>query len=230
LRPDIFFQTASARCAFFDVDGTLIRIKSMFSFSAFLFEQLNMHDEPGVVVYRQQMQAMLESGATREELNRFYYTIFAGLQVDLVARYGRQWYVTHCQHDVFFSEMLDVLRQHKKLGHRTVVVSGSFNAVLQPLADAIGIDDLICAPLEIREDGCYSGHLVGLPTIGEGKACGIRAYARKHDITLTNCFAYGDDISDLPMLGEVGTAITVNPDKALLAITQERGWRFIQAT
>jgi HAD superfamily hydrolase (TIGR01490 family) len=222
-------KTASAPYAFFDVDGTLIRIKSMFSFSAFLFEQLDMHDEPSVVVYRQRMQAMLASGATREELNRFYYTIFAGLQVDMVARYGRQWYRSQCGHDVFFNDMLEVLHQHKKLGHRTVVVSGSFRAVLQPLVEALGIDDLICAPLEIREDGCYSGRLNGLPTIGEGKACGIRAYARMHGITLTNCFAYGDDISDLPMLGEVGTPVTVNPDKALLAITQERGWRFIQA-
>jgi HAD superfamily hydrolase (TIGR01490 family) len=216
-------------CAFFDVDGTLIRIKSMFSFSDFLVRQLAIEAQPHVILYRQTLQAMFAAGAPREELNAFYYTLFKGLSVELISQLGRRWYQEYCPKEVFFEAMLDVVREHQAMGQRIVLVSGSFEAVLRPLAEELGITDLICAPLEVRPNGCYSGNLTGPSTIGEGKAQGIRAFAEQHQVDLSHCFAYGDDISDFPMLDQVGTAVVVNPDPALLDSVEQRQWHFIRA-
>ena len=214
-------------CAFFDVDGTLISIKSMFSFLEFLVEALAI--EESTLDYRQQLQQMITDQAPREAINRYYYRLYTGLEVDLVAQLGQQWYrQVRDREGLFYPRMLEEVRRHQLQGLRTVLVSGSFAAILQPLADELGIDDLIAAPLEIQA-GRYTGQLIGLPTIGQGKAVGIRNYLRAYPAITAQCYAYGDDVSDLPMLESVGFPVTVNPDATLRGISQHRRWPIIEA-
>ncbi|KFX71181.1 hypothetical protein TMS3_0104410 [Pseudomonas taeanensis MS-3] len=216
-------------CAFFDVDGTLISIKSMFSFLEFLIDELRIGESERVKAYRAQLQQMIAEDAPREAINRFYYSLYAGLDVELVARLGQQWYrLVRSRKDLFYPRMLEEIRRHQQQGVRIVLVSGSFRAILQPLADELGIDDLIAAPLAVQQ-GCYTGELTGLPTIGQGKAAGILAYALEHPIDTADCYAYGDDISDIPMLESVGNPTTVNPDDTLRSICQQRRWPIIEA-
>jgi HAD superfamily hydrolase (TIGR01490 family) len=215
-------------CAFFDVDGTLIRIKSMFSFMAYMFDELQIGNTPAVLAYSAKMREMMDAGIAREELNRFYYSIYAGMPVTQIDALARQWYALYCRSEVFYAEMVQEIRQHQARGTRIVIVSGSFDAVLRPLMEELGIDGVIAAPLEIDENGCYTGQLTGLSTIGEGKAQGMRAYAQQHGLILQDCAAYGDDISDFPMLASVGSAVVINPDAALLSKVQALGWQSMQ--
>ena len=52
----------------------------------------------------------------------------------------------------------------------------------------------------------------------------MRRFAETHDLDLTESFAYGDSIADLPMLETVGHPRVVNPDKKLSAVAKKRGW------
>lgn len=215
--------------AFFDVDGTLISIKSMFSFLDYLAERLHISAASGLQAYRQTLQQMIAEDQPREAINRFYYSIYAGLDVAWVQQLGRDWYAAIRQRDgLFLGRMLDEIRWHQHQGASTVLVSGSFAALLTPLAEELGVDEVIAAPLEIR-DGRYTGCLTGLPTIGQGKAEGVLAFTRQHRLHPKHCYAYGDDFSDIPMLESVGHPSMVNPDALVRDICQQRNWNIIEA-
>lgn len=215
--------------AFFDVDGTLISIKSMFSFLDFLVEQLNWQDDARYREYRRNLQAMIEQEQPREAINRYYYRIYEGLEVARVERLGRAWYARVRRNDrLLYGRMLDELRWHQRQGASTVLLSGSFQALLAPLAEELGIDSVLAAPLETR-DGHYTGNLLGEPTIGQGKARRLREYSQQQGLNASHCYAYGDDVSDLPMLEAVGHPCMVNPGPSERAICQARQWPIIQA-
>src|SRR5262249_59146526 len=59
---------------------------------------------------------------------------------------------------------------------------------------------------------------------GENKAVAIKQLAVERDYDLTECHAYSDSITDLPMLEAVGHPSTVNPDRALRKLANEHGW------
>lgn len=69
------------------------------------------------------------------------------------------------------------------------------------------------------ESGVLTGELVGPPMIGEGKRRAVRALlARRPAIDPGDCHAYGDHVSDLPMLQEVGHPTVVGGSPELLAL------------
>lgn len=222
-------ELTSSWSAFFDVDGTIISIKSMFSFLDYMVHELKIEGAPRVQAYRRRLQRMMAEDCPREEINRYYYSIYQGLDVDLVQRLGRQWYAqVRTQEDLFLPRVLEEIRWHQRHDANIVLVSGSFAAILEPLADELGVDFLIAAPLEVQ-DGKYSGQLCGPPTIGRGKAEGLLAFAQYHQVQRERCYAYGDDISDIPMLELVGHPAMVNPDQALRSLCQQRSWSIIEA-
>lgn len=215
--------------AFFDVDGTLISIKSMFSFLDFLVDHLPASAAPRLHTHRETLLQMIAAEQPREAINRFYYSIYAGLDVAWVQQLGRDWYASIRQHDgLFFQRMLDEICWHQQQGASTVLVSGSFAALLTPLAEELGVSDVIAAPMETR-NGFYTGQLTGLPTIGQGKADGLLAFTRQHGLQPRHCYAYGDDVSDIPMLESVGHPCMVNPNAQVRDMCQQRNWHVIEA-
>lgn len=215
--------------AFFDVDGTLISIKSMFSFLDFLAQELQWQNDTRYRDYRLNLQAMIDAKQPREAINRFYYRILEGLEVELIEQLGRTWYAqVRCNSDLLYGRVLDELRWHQSRGAKTVLLSGSFQAVLNPLAEELGIDFVLGAPLEVR-DGRYTGNLQGPPTIGQGKALRLREHSLQQGLDTSQCYAYGDDLSDLPMLEAVGYPCMVNPGPSEQSLCQARQWPIIQA-
>jgi HAD superfamily hydrolase (TIGR01490 family) len=197
--------------AFFDVDDTLISIKSMFSFLDYLQQTCGATDP---ILYKRCEQIRHHkktSGLRREELNQHYYEVLSGLRVDQVTRLGRDWYASVAtKKGFFFEEMVNTLIDHIAKGHDVVLVSGSFSALLEPIAQDLKVTTTIGADLEVK-DGCYTGKLTREPNIGQGKANRIREYAECHNISLTESYAYADDVSDQQMLSCVGNPCLVNP-------------------
>ncbi|WP_373428509.1 haloacid dehalogenase-like hydrolase [Streptomyces sp. B1I3] len=66
--------------------------------------------------------------------------------------------------------------------------------------------------------GILSGRIVGSPVIAEGKRAAVQAMLRRYPhIRPANCQGYGDHVSDLPMLAQVGHATVMGGDAQLLA-------------
>jgi alcohol-forming fatty acyl-CoA reductase len=119
------------------------------------------------------------------------------------------------------------VREHKRLGHRTVLITGSLDFIVEPLRPLF--DDIVCARLAIR-DGRFTGELLESPPTGEARALLMASYAEAEGLKLSESIAYADSASDLPMLEAVGHPVAVNAEPKLAAIARKRGWHVEQWT
>jgi len=113
------------------------------------------------------------------------------------------------------------VREHKALGHRTVLITGALDFVVNPLKPLF--DDIISATLS-SDGNSYTGQMQQVPPIGETRAAVLRRFADDNDYDLAETIAYADSTSDLPMLEAVGFPVAVNPEPKLASLANRRGW------
>jgi HAD superfamily hydrolase (TIGR01490 family) len=114
------------------------------------------------------------------------------------------------------------VREHRALGHRTLLITGALDFVVDPLRPLF--DDIVCASLSVRADGTYSGELTDVPPTGESRAQALYDYCDAQGFDARECVAYADSSSDLPLLDAAGYPVAVNPETKLAAIARSRGW------
>jgi alcohol-forming fatty acyl-CoA reductase len=119
------------------------------------------------------------------------------------------------------------VREHRALGHRTLLITGALDFVIEPLRPLF--DDIVCARLGER-DGRFTGEMVDAPPTGEARAIAIADYAAAEGLLLSESVVYADSASDLPMLEAVGHPVAVNAEPKLAAIARKRGWHIEQWT
>ena len=218
--------------AFFDLDGTLISQASMTSFLEFYFA----HTRPAEAerLWREFWEAgsaLRQAGATREQQNAWFYERqFADADIAELSRLAVLWLARQTERPDFFRHgVLARLLQHRAQGCEIVLVTGSFREIVALFAKAIGASTFLCAPLE-EINGRYTGKLTAAPMIGAGKASAIQRYLAQHGIAADDCFAYGDDDSDIDMLNAVGKPHVVsNCTEGLLAHARLEGWPVVAA-
>ena len=208
--------------AFFDVDETLIRTKSMFSFLRFLGQHGLAKDTEETI---DRLYKLSAHGVDRSEINRLYWMSYRGLDAEDVKSAARHWLDEACGADREFLITVTVkrLRAHQQSGHRIALVSGSGIDILQPLTSLIGADYTLATRLK-ELNGRYTGEIVLPVMIGEGKAQAASTLAAQLKAELRNCFAYGDHISDLPLLNLVGHPVAVGEEGALGDHARGLGW------
>ena len=203
---------------FCDVDETLINAKTMFDFLHFHLTEK--YGEPGTRQAdrtRQELLGMAAAGVPREQANREYYRVWKGENAHEVQQAAERWWAERSARPGFLiAPTVAELEQHQSAGALVVLVSGSFPAILAPIAAHIGGARVLCSLPQISA-GRYTGEIDGTPMIGEAKREAVRAILREHpSADPAHCFAYGDHLSDLPMLAEVGHPVVVGGDAALL--------------
>jgi fatty acyl-CoA reductase len=114
------------------------------------------------------------------------------------------------------------IREHRALGHRTLLITGALEVYIAPLAPLF--DEIIGATLVIDGNGRYTGDLERPPLVGEARAAWLRRYAARTGVDLWESYAYADSYSDLPLLEAVGNPVAVNPDVALYRAARRNGW------
>lgn len=215
--------------AFFDVDETLIYTKSMFDFLQYWCSETQ--GNSGEDFYRERMREienLVNSGATRKDVNELYYKIFKGADVDLLTKYGQRWFDKSLAKGNFFKiNIVLKLKNYINSGIKPVLVSGSMPALLIPIANHLGIsaDNLICADLEI-ESGIITGKLIQ-GAIGEQKGIRVKRLLEENKVDKSKCYAFGDHISDLSMLEHVGYPSVVDPCGELRLVAVRNNWPII---
>jgi HAD superfamily hydrolase (TIGR01490 family) len=114
------------------------------------------------------------------------------------------------------------VREHRALGHRTILITGAMNFAVEGLRPLF--DEIVAAEMSVRADGTYSGELSQVPPTGETRAQILADYCAAEGLSLEESIAYADSTSDLPMLECVGFPVAVNPETRLAAIARKRGW------
>ncbi|MGA7952753.1 MAG: HAD family phosphatase, partial [Gloeobacterales cyanobacterium] len=153
--------------------------------------------------------------------------------IQVFYRNYRGFFTDDCQQrsQILFQEMIypqlrpgaiECITQHKAQGRQIVLVTGSLDFIVAPLAEFLGAKTLTS---RLKSDqGHYTGELLGASMIGEEKAKAIRQMASDLSIDLQQSYAYGDSAGDLPMLDTVAYPVAVNPDIKLRRVAQQRGW------
>lgn len=213
--------------AFYDVDDTLINIKSMFHFYQFWAEENNLVNQKEL--FDSQFSVVARKLVSREELNRSYYRFFKGVPLLSIEQSAERWFKkTFSDTEIFIGYTLRSVLAHRALGNNVVFVSGSMVPLLKPIAQLLGITDILCTKLVTDRSGVVTGEITDTQTIGEGKAIAIRQFSLEKNINLSTSFAYGDDVSDIPMLASVGHPVCIGEGTALSHYALENSWEIIR--
>lgn len=102
-----------------------------------------------------------------------------------------------------------LVRTLRRLGYRLALVSGGFTAVIDRLADDLGIPYRAANTLEVV-DGRLTGRVVGEVLDRAGKADALRRFAAEAGVPLANTVAIGDGANDLDMLAAAGLGVAFN--------------------
>ncbi|MET0459939.1 MAG: HAD-IB family phosphatase [Ilumatobacteraceae bacterium] len=114
------------------------------------------------------------------------------------------------------------VREHRALGHRTVLITGALDFAVEGLRPLF--DEIVSAEMSVRPDGTLSGEMLQVPPTGETRAQILHDYCTAEGLNIDEAVAYADSTSDLPMLEAVGFPVAVNPETRLAAIARKRGW------
>jgi phosphoserine phosphatase len=102
-----------------------------------------------------------------------------------------------------------LVRTLKRLGYKCGIVSGGFTAVIQPLADELGIDYVAANTLEVA-GGKLTGQVLDPVVDRDGKTAALRRFAQAAGVPLSQTVAVGDGANDLGMIGAAGLGVAFN--------------------
>ncbi|MDN6399496.1 MAG: HAD-IB family hydrolase [Brachybacterium sp.] len=123
-------------------------------------------------------------------------------------------------------EALETIERHRAAGHRTVLVSGALDVLVEPLADLF--DEVIATHMDEDETGVMTGYLATPPLVDEARANWLRKYAAEHGANLATSYGYGDSHADAAWLDLVGTPAVVAPDLGLYAVAKKKRWQILE--
>ncbi len=209
--------------AAFDLENTLIASNVVASYSWLATRRLPREDRFRFVVQtlREAPALLALDRRDRSDFLRHFYRRYEGadiaqLDADAIEMFS-DLILTKS-----FPAAIRRVREHRRLGHRTVLITGALDLAVEPLRPLF--DDIVAPSLERRIDGTYRGELTNVPPTGEARASALSEYATAQGFDLAEGVAYADSTSDLPMLEAVGFPVAVNPETRLAALARKRGW------
>jgi fatty acyl-CoA reductase len=209
--------------AAFDLENTLISSNVVESFSWLATRRL---DTPERIRYvaRTIVEApglLRLDRQDRTDFLRHFYRRYENAPLEQIETDAREM-LTQLIMTKSFPEGLRRVREHRALGHRTVLITGALSfavAGLKPL-----FDEIVAAEMMVRPDGTLSGEMHSVPPTGEARAQILSDYCSAEGLDIGEAVAYADSSSDLPLFEAVGFPVAVNPETRLAAIARKRGW------
>ena len=206
--------------ALFDVDNTLLPGQaSEVRFFRFLWRR-------GLLGWRELWQSAgwviqsappLSLHSLRER--KLYLTGKAAADVEALAE-------EFCHSELFpriSAQGLARMDEHRRAGHHIVLVTGSLDFLIAPLAALLEVPTLLAAKLE-QHHRRFTGHVCAPLPYGPGKRELIAQLTRESQIDLAQSFAYGDSPGDVELLEMVGHPLVVNPIRGMSRIARRNGW------
>jgi HAD superfamily hydrolase (TIGR01490 family) len=160
--------------AIFDLDNTLLRGDSDHAWGEFLIQQ-------GIVdahTYQARNDAFY-ADYLRGELDILAYLAFAleplsRLPATQLAELQQQ-FMNRVVADMFQPKASKLLAQHRQAGDYLLIITATNRFVTQPIADALGVDDLLASEPEFI-DGRYTGKATGIPCYRDGKVSRLKQW------------------------------------------------------
>jgi HAD superfamily hydrolase (TIGR01490 family) len=215
-------------CAFFDLDGTLLKGFIIQAFPQYLAN--NGYIEP---IYSRKIDKIASdysSGRTTyreaaEIVPKIYASALKGKNLDDVKIFSKRFMKTYLPEHVFpYTKQL--IQKIGNLVDYKIAISGSPNDVIQEFKP-LGFDGIYGSIFE-NQDDIFTGNVVANLILGEEKYKLTINICNEWNIDLSQSLAFGDTDQDVPLLSSVDLPIAINPNKKLLEICEMKGWKWFK--
>jgi HAD superfamily hydrolase (TIGR01490 family) len=208
--------------AVFDLENTLIASNVVDSYAWLATRRQGDADRARFVVrtLKEAPRLLALDRTDRGDFLRYFYRRYEGAPVARLEEDGWELFSDLILTKSFPAGIRRV-REHRALGHKTLLITGALDVVIEPLRPLF--DEVVCARLG-KKNGRFTGELLEAPPTGEARALIMADYAERNQLDLEQSVAYADSASDLPMLEAAGHPVAVNPETKLAAIARKRGW------
>ena len=224
----IEMQRSRLRLALFDLDHTLLPLDSDYEWGEFTI-RIGWNDPVEFARRNDEFYAHYQAGT----LNVHDYVRFATEALRLrgadAAAAAHLQFMREVIGPAIRPQALDLIRQHQAAGDQVLIVTATNEFVTRPIAQALGVQELLAVQLARDAHGWYTGEIDGIPTMREGKVLRMEQWlaARQLGWADVDSTFYSDSMNDVPLLEKVNHPVATNPDPRLRALAQERGWRIL---
>ena len=159
---------------------------------------------------------------SRSLFNVFSFRAYRGMHRDRLIGLADDLFEVTIKPSIF-PQAQALIDATSELGYRNVLVTGTLDFMIRPIALHFGIDEIICNRLEFKNHTATGRVLPKLLAENE-KARSIREYAMRENIDLAESCAFSDSSADVPMLSAVGHPVATNPTRRLRRVALENHW------
>jgi HAD superfamily hydrolase (TIGR01490 family) len=214
-------KAARIRVALFDLDRTLIRSTSAELYTRFRRDLGEVGPMYSLKVAWLVMQYTFGVIHAEQAAKSAVAEVIGKPEVWLRDR-CRRWYDAYVRSEVY-AHGRALVRHHQALGHHVAIVTASSIYAAEPVAEDLGIDQIIATELEIV-DGVFSGGLVPPLCYREGKVTRVERWFASRGLNFDEAIFYTDSVTDRPLLERVACPVVVNADRRLARLARKRGW------
>lgn len=151
----------------------------------------------------------------------------AGRHVDELTELGQKVFESRIS-DLIYPEMRRIVAAHHERGHTVALCSSALQLQVEPVAEYLGVDHVLCNRFELDDDGRLTGRVVEPVIWGPTKSFAVQQFASEHGIALRDSYFYADGDEDAPLMYHVGKPRPTNPAKELSRIAHKRGWPVVR--
>lgn len=218
------------RVAIFDFDGTLYS-KETFKIMMEHLKTHPLHSKRYRQFYRAIMPPYIGSKLKlvsvkkmRESSVQAYLAALESFTQSELESYFKE--IADKMHGDFNPNVVERLMRHVRNEDYVMLVSGAFTPLLHAVTEKLPIQTIIGTDIPYAEN--VLDHKAKISHIqGPLKTEKIHEALSGQEIDWENSFAYGDSLSDLPVLELVGHPVAVQPEPSLRQVANEREWEII---
>ena len=215
--------------ALFDLDHTLLPLDSDYAWGEFT-QRIGWTDP--VVFKRRNDEFYADYQAGRLDIHEYvrFATEAVRLRGRVQAEAAREQFLHEVIRPAIRPEALQLIQRHRDQGCQLMIVTATNEFVTRPIAQLLGIEELIAVELEQDDQGWITGEIVGVPSMREGKLQRLQQWllARGWDWPDVETTFYSDSTNDLPLLGRVNHPVATNPDGRLREQALQRSWPILE--
>jgi putative phosphoserine phosphatase / 1-acylglycerol-3-phosphate O-acyltransferase len=213
--------------AFFDLDGTLIAGYS----ARFLGSERMRNRELSLSELVRTIGVGVGAGIGRagfEDLLKLGAEAWRGRAHEDLEEMGQRLFRRRVER-VIYPEMRELVRAHQRQGHTVVLTSSATSYQVEPVAQYLGIDRVLCNRFTVKE-GALTGEVERPILWGPTKAEAVQKLTADLGIDARQSYFYADGDEDLALMYLVGHPRPTNPGRKLARVANARGWPVLRFT
>lgn len=212
------------QASFFDLDHTLLKVNSSFSFGKYLYRQgiLSL----SLLIQLLPIYFLHKAGIFSFQTlhNLIFNRLFSGRPKSFFKQHVDSFLEDNLE-KMLYPPAIQRLKAAQLSGHYVAILSNSPEFLVEGVAKLLKVDHFEGSIYGVDEAQRFS--YVRRILQGKDKAASTAGILQRLNINKENATVYSDSIYDLAFLMSGGTKVGVNPDSKLRAICKEFEWEVI---